>query len=95
MPIVPLIDHIHELLQQWFYERCILDEILDKLVTIWMEEQLQIQHLESLGLTMKAINLYRFEVDGRDLKGIVNHVRYLTSISILVITTLLLVENVI
>ena len=72
MPLLPLIDHIRERLQKWFFERREFGAKLDKPVTNWMEEQMGLRHLESLGLAVKPINMDEYEVEGRNLKGVVN-----------------------
>ena len=41
-------------------------------MTNWMEEQMGLRHLESLRLGVKPINMDESEMEGRNLKGVVN-----------------------
>ncbi|XP_060668520.1 uncharacterized protein LOC125419637 [Ziziphus jujuba] len=72
-PVLPLLDHIRDVLQRWWYERRTNTAAMQTPVTNWLEKIMQDRSNNGRGLCVMPMNLYEFQVVGHGMfVGVVN-----------------------
>ena len=72
LPIVPLLESIRALIQDWFYNRRNQAEATTTAVTPWLEKKLKKRLDLCVRMDVTPLNMYEFEVRGCDFRATVN-----------------------